>query len=707
MYKIVLYEYGKQQTYTVLDIPNSIVNIESGSIDFQEDNVDSLSFSLNHSYIISNGLKLKPFITLAKVYNTKNNKIIFKGRLLVPEDGFDANGKFSHNLVFEGKQAYLHDTTQKYSFEFDKMPVENLSLCINYHNQQIANEPYKKFVIGSCNVPKNVIEQDGEYREEEKYFKRSDDKDTFDTLESDLKGKYDGHFLIEYTEDDTQDKIHYLTEIGSKKMTKIKIGHNLQTFQYKIDPTEIITRLKPLGSSSETANGDEIRLTIADVNNGIEYIDIPELIALYGIQVGAVDFDAYAPITLKERALKWIDEQRKKVAKMSISLDALDLSLIGIDPDELEMYGIYTTEVTQLNVVEDLKIIGLQIDLLNPQNKSITIGEKELSYEEVQTKYYNDVAINVVNNIAPTIVNNAIQTEVTGMIKDAETRLESSIDDKIDDFEELTFNPYKATVSDLMNTKISDFKNYTLGGIIEATIDTNKNEIYNDVVNKINNAPDVLKASALQVDAAMINEIVSSNILTDTLVADSAFIYDVMASQAAIDRIKSTAISTNQLDIYSITNKQGTIPGAITIMRPDGAKLVINGMQQFGLSIWRYHPQFVNTSVNVSGVYFTTTSTDLVTFDAFAFKHDSRFVKIRIEAYTGSSSGYGTLSVEGFGGSNFQRGLTISGNVKQTYELTIDAGIPTGELKYFYLRFSSYSTSYTMYAREIIIFQEG
>lgn len=707
MYKIILYEYGKQQTYTVLDIPNSIVNIEGGSIDFQEDNVDSLSFSLNHSYIISNGLKLKPFITLAKVYNTKNNKIIFKGRLLVPEDGFDANGKFTHNLVFEGKQAYLHDTTQKYSFEFDKMPVENLGLCINYHNQQIANEPYKKFVIGSCNVPKNVIVQDGEYREDEKYFKRSDDKDTFDTLESDLKGKYDGHFLIEYTEDDTQDKIHYLTEIGNKKTTKIKIGHNLQTFQYKVDPTEIITRVKPLGQSSETANGDEINLTIADVNNGIEYIDIPELIALYGIQVGAVDFDAYTPITLKERALKWIDEQRKKVAKMSISLDALDLSLIGIDPDELEMYGIYTTEVTQLNVVEDLKIIGLQIDLLNPQNKGITIGEKELSYEEVQAKYYNDVAINVVNNIAPTIVNNAIQTEVTGMIKDAETRLESSMDDKIDDFEELTFNPYKATVSDLMNAKISDFQNFTLGGIIENTIDTNKNEIYNDVVNKINNAPDVLKASALQVDAAMINEIVSSNILTDTLVADSAFLYDVMASQAAIDRIKSTAISTNQLDIYSITNKQGTLAGAITITRPDGAKLVINGMQQFGLSVWRYHPQFTGSSVGTDGVYFVTEQVDFVVMDAFTLKHDARYLVVRCECYMTSSSGSGAMAVEGFAGTNLYQQYNISGSTKQTIEFRVDLGTPTGQLKYFYLRFKSNSYNYLINARELIVYTEG
>lgn len=557
MYKITLYEYGKAGEYTLLDIPNSIVNIESGNINYQQDNVDSLSLTINHQFLVQNNIKLRPFKTLVKVRDLKRNKIIFKGRVLVPEESIDINGKITHSATFEGKQAYLHDTTQKYSFEFDKMPVDNLRLLIDYHNTQVATEPYKKFIIGNCNVPKNVIEQDGEYREEEKYFKRWDDKDTFESIESDLIGKYEGHILIEYAEDDTQDKIHYLTEIGNKKTTKIKIGHNLQTFQYKVDPTEIITRVKPLGQSSETANGDEIRLTIADVNGGIEYIDIPELIALYGIQVGAVDFDAYAPITLKEKTLKWIDEQRKKVAKMSITLDALDLSLIGIDTDLLEMYGIYTTEVEQLNVIEDLKIIGLDIDVLNPQSKSVTIGEKELSYEEIQSKYYNDIAINVVNNIAPTIINNSIndvlKTEIPGMIDDAvgdvESRLETSIDDKIDDFENMTFNPYKATVSELMNAKISDFKNYSLGTIIENTIDSNKTEIKDSVVNSINSSTNVIKAQALVVDSAMIDKLMANDLLTNRLVSNNAYITNLMASYIVSEKIKTTSIDLNRATI--------------------------------------------------------------------------------------------------------------------------------------------------------------
>lgn len=88
--------------------------------------------------------------------------------------------------------------------------------------------------------------------------------------------------------------------------------------------------MKPLGATSETANGDELRLTIADANNGIPYIDIPELIDIYGIQAGTVDFDAYTPVTLKEQARKWIADQNKAIAKVTISLDALDLSLIGL-----------------------------------------------------------------------------------------------------------------------------------------------------------------------------------------------------------------------------------------------------------------------------------------------------------------------------------------------------------------------------------------
>lgn len=147
-------------------------------------------------------------------------------------------------------------------------------------------------------LKKNIIPSDENYNEELKYFKRSDDKDTYETL-MDLKEKYGGTFIFEPTNDVTL--VHWLKETGNLTNTVIKIGKNLKSIQKKFDASEVITRLKPLGASSETANGDEIKLTIAEVNNGSPYIDIPQLIKLFGIQTGTVTFDdKYTPETLKK-----------------------------------------------------------------------------------------------------------------------------------------------------------------------------------------------------------------------------------------------------------------------------------------------------------------------------------------------------------------------------------------------------------------------
>lgn len=552
MYKVELYEYG-QTPITVLDFNNRIQYLSSCSLDKQEDSIDSVSMTINHQFISEKGIKIKPFKTLCKVTNTKKNKVEFIGRVLSPEETMGDSGASSHNYVFEGALAFLGDTIQKYSFEFDKLPIDNLNLLLNMHNTEVSasGDNYKRVYVRNCDVQKNVIPNDGGYHEEEMYFKRWEDKDTLATINEDLIGKYGGHIVVdEYTDNGIY--IDYIKETGVKKMTEIVLGKNLKSFQRKIDPSEVITRVKPLGSSSETANGDEIRLTIADVNNGSPYIDIPELIEIYGIQTGILDLpEKYTPITLKEETMKWIEEQKKQVAKVSISLDALDLSLIGLDPDDFDLFNIHHTVCPIFNIDEDLKIIGINIDLMNPQNKSITIGEKQLTLQDVQRQENIKVTNTIITNEVPNIIQNEVPAIVDTSIKE---QVPTLVDKGVNDFKTMTFDPYKATVPELINSKISDFKNYTLGQVIENTIDTNKNEIYNDVVNKINSSPNVLKADALQVDSAMINKVVSSDILTNRLVGDSAFITNLMASNIVSDKIKTTSIDLNRATVRGDVN---------------------------------------------------------------------------------------------------------------------------------------------------------
>ncbi|PKD98527.1 phage tail spike protein [Macrococcoides caseolyticum] len=426
MYKIILTNATNDNQKVVWDVKQDIKLLRSASMQKQEDGIDSVSISPVHDFVENSTTFIQPYNTLIEIINEKTNVIEFKGRVLSPESEMTDSGLFTHELIFEGAEAYLKDSIQSYSFEFDKMPVENLKKVIAHHNNELKSEAYKHFKVGNVTVEKNIIPSDENYNEELKYFKRSDDKDTYETL-MDLKEKYGGTFIFEPTNDVTL--VHWLKETGNLTNTVIKIGKNLKSIQKKFDASEVITRLKPLGASSETANGDEIKLTIAEVNNGSPYIDIPQLIKLFGIQTGTVTFDdKHTPETLKKAAEDWIKEHEKKQARISLSLDALDLSYLKLDPDEFKIYNKHRVICPPLNIDEDLKIISIKVDLLKPYDKEVSFGERELGYAELEKERSIKNTNLIINKTVPGI----IDRQTGGINRDV-----------------MVFNDYKITFEDL------------------------------------------------------------------------------------------------------------------------------------------------------------------------------------------------------------------------------------------------------------------
>ena len=402
MYKIILTNATNDNQKVVWDVKQDIKLLRSASMQKQEDGIDSVSISPVHNFVENSATFIQPYNTLIEIINEKTDVIEFKGRVLSPESEMTDSGLFTHELIFEGAEAYLKDSIQSYSFEFDKMPVENLKKVIAHHNNELKNEAYKYFKVGNVTVEKNIIPSDENYNEELKYFKRSDDKDTYETL-MDLKEKYGGTFIFEPTNDVTL--VHWLKETGNLTNTVIKIGKNLKSIQKKFDASEVITRLKPLGASFQTANGDEIKLTIAEVNNGSPYIDIPQLIKLFGIQTGTVTFDdKHTPETLKKAAEDWIKEHEKKQARISLSLDALDLSYLKLDPDEFKIYNKHRVICPPLNIDEDLKIISIKVDLLKPYDKEVSFGERELGYAELEKERSIKNTNLIINKTVPGII---------------------------------------------------------------------------------------------------------------------------------------------------------------------------------------------------------------------------------------------------------------------------------------------------------------
>lgn len=568
MFKVELYEHGKEKI-TLLDFSKGINNLSSCVLNKEEDAIDTLTMTINNNFIALNKVNIKPFKTLCKVTNLKENKIEFIGRVLSPESSMNSEGSFNNNLVFEGALSFLKDTMQKYSFEFDKTPSEILMLVINHHNSEVINETYKKFVVGTVNVPKNIIPNDENYNEELKYFKRWDNRDTYETLTRDAKEKYGGHFTIEYKDDSTV--INYLVDTSVKKGTVINLGRNLKTVQMRLDPTDVITRVKPLGITSESANGDEIPMKINEVNNGSAYIDIPELQKIFGIQTGIVDFpEAVSPTQLKELADKWILEQNKKISKVSIQLDALDLSLLKLDSDNFDLYGVHRVVVPPMKINDDLKIIAISIDLMNPQNKSLTIGEKELTLKEFQNKNISKVATNIITNEMPQIIEVKIKPTII-------TQIEKLVPPKIKELKDEFDKRFQSEISSF-NTIIGNIKKEANDLVISTETRMNeqlssaKSDLSGQISNSYSSAVQAAELKAKELDAVITQTVVANKQAADKTMGEfntalgstnnkvGTIEQNVIAAQGNI----STLMNTTNAQQTAIQNAQGDISGLKT-----------------------------------------------------------------------------------------------------------------------------------------------
>ena len=371
MYRVSIFNDGVE---TVIHSPHSNeLKLETGTIKKEVNKIDSfnMSFHLNNP---AYG-KLKPFKTLINVLNTKTGLYEFEGRILNPNGHMNDDGLVFYQYECEGELGYLHDSQQKHR-EFRGTPEQLFIELLTYHNNQV--EDYKKFEPGIVEVTTST---------DNIYIYTSAEKTTFEEIDDKILGRVGGELRIR-----KENGIRYLDvleRVGEDKQTEIKIAKNLRAISQSVDPTEIITRLTPLGTRIESedeqaTDASQARLTIESVNNGVPYIDRPDLISEFGIQGGSIIWD---DITLPDRLLnagqRWMDNQKTALYQYEIS--ALDLSLIGLDIDNFDVGNSHQVINPIMNIDERLRIIGKTTDINNPQDASLKIGDKFKTLDEYQS----------------------------------------------------------------------------------------------------------------------------------------------------------------------------------------------------------------------------------------------------------------------------------------------------------------------------------
>lgn len=373
MYLVTIYNGIDDSKGTVVHSPYpNGVKLSSGSIKKVVQGIPSMSFTINLSN--PGWGKIKPLKTLIKVQDIVRNKTVFNGRILKPVQTMTSEGMFSIEYSCEGIMAYLQDSNQRFG-EYHNITVRDFfSKIIENHNRQV--EYHKRFKVGNVTVTDT---NDSLYR----YLGY---EKTFETIKDKLIDRLGGFLVIREEADGNY--IDYLESVGTISDTSIRLRKNLKDMKRDIDPLGVISRLVVLGEKIESDNpndtgASQARIDIKSVNNGLDYIDEPELIEEFGIVEGTLEFDDIStPSTLKLRGEQFFATQN--AAKVTYTITPVDVSLIDNSFESFEIGNWYPIINPVFAIEEPLQIIEQDIDVINPTKTSLTIGEKYKTLTQYQ-----------------------------------------------------------------------------------------------------------------------------------------------------------------------------------------------------------------------------------------------------------------------------------------------------------------------------------
>lgn len=329
--------------------------ISGGKVAKSINAVDSFSFIIypnNAGYDL-----LKPLTTSVKVYDESTDKDIFIGRVLKCPDSMDERGLICRKVTCEGRLGWLYDSVQPY-VEYKMVGISTvLSSFLSKHNSQVGAD--KRIELGQVTVTAS-----------NNYTYTANWDKTMNVIADKLIGKFGGEIQLR----DKGGKVYldYLENIGHGTDTTIELAVNLKIISREVDETAVITRLYPLGAK---LTDSEKRLTIGAVNGGKDYIEDSSLIAKYGVISGPQIWD---DITLASNLLSKGKEYLKSVnrAKVQYQITALDLSRIDRHIEQFELGCWYRVKNSLMGIDEDLRIVGISIDLDNPQASQLTFGDQ-------------------------------------------------------------------------------------------------------------------------------------------------------------------------------------------------------------------------------------------------------------------------------------------------------------------------------------------
>lgn len=337
---------------------------------------DSFTFDIDPTHAMYT--EIEPYTCFVKVTRPDKGLTLFEGRVLTYSDSMDSSGTVQKEAVCEGLEGFLHDSVQPWKEFHNTTPKDFLQELITEHNRQV--ESYKQITLGTVTVTNST---DNVYRFTD------DTQDTWANIQNKLVSRLGGEMRIR--NEGGKLFLDYEPEISSECPQRIELSHNMVSSSRNVDPTEIVTVLKPLGATQERQNSDgstdvsSPHLTIASVNSGSDYLRDEALINQFGIHVKTETWeDVTTPQALLAKGRAFLNAQ--KAIKYQLQAGYIDLSFLEETIGMIEC-GTYVRIVNQLEgLYATERIVAMSLDLLDVANSTLTLSDNPIDLDTYRSQ---------------------------------------------------------------------------------------------------------------------------------------------------------------------------------------------------------------------------------------------------------------------------------------------------------------------------------
>lgn len=344
--------------------------IGKGSGTLETNKAGSFTFSVYpEHFFYDRFVKKKTVITV-----TKSDRILFRGRVLDDRDDMWKR----REIVCEGELNFLQDSLIR-PYTFNGTPEEAFQKFVTEHNAQV--DEFKRFKVGQVTVydPNDYIARSN-----------SNYENALKNLTSRLlEDSLGGYLHITHGEDgkDPVPTLHYLADFTEISSQSIEFGSNLKDFLKKGTGQAIATAIIPLGAKLDDGNRDteDLRLTISDVNDGLDYVHDEAAVAKHGWIFDTVIYDDVTlPNNLKARGLAALAKRIRE--NITLELTAVDLHLLNRSIESFR-HDTYVRVISPPhNFAETLLCHRQTFNLLKPDNDTVTLGTSYTCFTGTVTK---------------------------------------------------------------------------------------------------------------------------------------------------------------------------------------------------------------------------------------------------------------------------------------------------------------------------------